>query len=346
MNFQIDEHFLIDCFRELVEVPSPVGYDVQLRPVLERYAAQLGYGVTYDRRGTPYIELEGQDNSKTVLLGAHADTLGLMVRHIEADGKIRVRALGGINFNNIEGSTVTVYTRDGRSYTGLVVCNSHSVHVFLDARTLPRNDETMFILLDEDVHSKAEVQALGIQNGDFIHIDPECEFTKKGYLKSRFIDDKAAVACAFAMLKYLSENNLKPKYRTLLAFPYNEEIGVGGRYVPEEVSEYIAIDIGLIGPQHEGNEHKVSICAKDKNGPYDYELINRLIGHAEKAKVDYVLDVFLNYSTDGNAAMRGGNNLKAADFGMACWCSHGRERTHIDGIVGTAKLMLAYVLDI
>ena len=59
MNFQIDEHFLIDCFRELVEVPSPVGYDVQLRPVLERYAAQLGYGVTYDRRGTPYIELEG-----------------------------------------------------------------------------------------------------------------------------------------------------------------------------------------------------------------------------------------------------------------------------------------------
>ena len=71
-----------------------MGYDVQLRPVLERYAAQFGKRVTYDRRGTPYIELEGQDNSKTVLLGAHADTLGLMVRHIEADGKIRVRALG------------------------------------------------------------------------------------------------------------------------------------------------------------------------------------------------------------------------------------------------------------
>ena len=346
MNFQIDEHFLIDCFRELVEVPSPVGYDVQLRPVLERCAAQFGYSVTYDRRGTPYITLEGQDNSKTVLLGAHADTLGLMVRHIEADGTLRVRALGGINFNNIEGSTVTVYTRDGRSCTGMMVCNSHSVHVFPDARTLPRNDETMYILLDEDVHSKEDVLALGVRNGDIVHIDPECEFTDKGYLKSRFIDDKAAVACAFAALKYLTENDLKPKYRTMFAFPYNEEIGVGGRYVPEEVSEYIAVDIGLIGPQHEGDERKVSICAKDKNGPYDYELINRLIGYAGKAEVDYVLDVFLNYSTDGNAAMRGGNNLKAADFGMACWCSHGRERTHIDGLVGTTKLMLAYMLDI
>ena len=346
MKFQIDKQFLIDCFRDIVEVPSPVGYDLQLRPVLERYAAQFGYDVTYDRRGTPYVVLEGEDNSRSVLLGAHADTLGLMVRHIESNGTLRVRALGGVNFNNIEGSTVTVYTRDGRSYTGMVVCNAHSVHVFPDARTLPRNDETMYILLDEPVSSKADAQALGIRNGDFIHIDPECEVTENGYIKSRFIDDKAAVACAFAMLKYLSENGLKPKYRTLLAFPYREEIGQGGRYVPEEVEEYVAVDIGLIGPQHEGDERKVSICAKDKNGPYDYELTSRLMAYAEKAEVDYVLDVFLNYSTDGNAAVRGGNNLKAADFGMACWCSHGRERTHIDGLVGTTALMLAYALDI
>ena len=36
MQFQVDKQFLIDCFKELVEVPSPVGYDLQLRPVLER----------------------------------------------------------------------------------------------------------------------------------------------------------------------------------------------------------------------------------------------------------------------------------------------------------------------
>ena len=346
MKFQIDEKFLIDCFKDIVEVPSPVGFDVLLNPVLERYAAQLGHSVTYDRRGTPYIALEGQDNSKTVLLGAHVDTLGLMVRCVEPNGTLRVRALGGVNFCNVEGSTVTVYTRDGRSYTGMLVCNAHSVHVFTDARTMPRNDETMFILLDEPVRTKEETLALGIRNGDFVHIDPECEFTAGGYLKSRFIDDKAAVACAFAMLKYLGENGLKPKYRTLLAFPYREEIGQGGRYVPEEVSEYVAVDIGLIGPQLEGDERKVSICAKDKNGPYDYELTSRLMAYAEKAGVEYVVDLFLNYSTDANAAMRGGCNLKAADFGMACWCSHGRERTHIDGLVGTTQLMLAYALDI
>ena len=346
MKIQIDEKFLLDCFRNIVEIPSPVGYDVQFNLVLEKYAGQFGKTITYDNRGTPYIVLDGQDNSKTVLAGAHADTLGLMVRHIKADGTLCVRALGGINFNNIEGATVTVYTRDHRSYTGMMVCQSHSVHVFLDARTLSRNDETMYILLDEDVSSREDVLALGIRNGDFVHIDPSCEFTKSGFLKSRFIDNKASVACSLSALKYLTENDLKPKYRTLLAFPYREEIGQGGRYVPDEVSEYIALDIGLIGPELDGNEHAVSICAKDKNGPYNYEMISRLIGYAEKAEIKYVTDVFLNYSTDGNAAMRGGRNLKSAAFGMACYCSHGRERTHIDGITGTAKLMLAYLLDI
>ena len=57
------------------------------------------------------------------------------------------------------GSTVTVFTRDNRSYTGMMVCNSHSVHVFPDARTLPRNDETMYILLDEPVSNSGRLKS-------------------------------------------------------------------------------------------------------------------------------------------------------------------------------------------
>jgi len=346
MKFQIDEKFLIDCFRDIVEVPSPVGYDLLLKPVLENYAAQFGQTITYDNRGTAYITLDGQDNSKTVLIGAHVDTIGLMVRCIQSDGTLLVRALGGINFCNIEASTVTVYTRDGRSYTGMVICKAHSVHVTYDARTMPRNDETMCILLDEDVHSKAEVQALGIQNGDYIHIAPDCEFTKTGYLKSRFVDDKISVACCFTMLKYLAENNLKPKYRTVLAFTYQEETGIGGRYVPDGVSEYIALDVGLIGPELESNEHSVGIVVKDRSGTYSYDLVDRLIDCAKKTEVKYALGTILNGSTDGTAALLGGNNLKVAAFGTPCYSTHGRERTHIDGIVGTAQVLLAYALDI
>ena len=346
MKFQIDTGYLLECFRRLVETPSPVGYYTQLNPVLKELAASFGFGLTFDRRGTPYLVLDGEDNSKTVMIGAHSDTVGLVVRRIDADGMLRVRALGGICYPSLEGESVTVHTRDGRSYTGLFACQSHSVHVYEDAHTLERNEKTTMIILDEKVSSKADVNALGIRNGDFVSVDPRCQVTSNGYLKSRFIDDKAAIACCFTMLKYLKENGLKPKYRTILAFPYTEEIGFGGTFVFPEVSEYVALDIGLIGPDCDGDEYKVSICAKDAAAPYDYDLTNRLIRQAEAAGCDYAVDVFFRYGTDGNAAVRAGNNLRAAAFGMAVYCSHGRERTHITGLENTMNLLLAYVLDI
>ncbi len=346
MKYQMDEGYLLDCFERLVHTPSPVSYGVKINPLLEAMAGEIGHSVTYDRRGTGYITVDGEDNAKTVLLSAHWDTLGMVVRRIDADGKIRVRSLGGMQYISAEGSSVTVHTRDGREYTGLLACQSHSTHVFENARTLERSEETMIVLLDEDVHSEADVRKLGIRHGDMISVEPNFEYTKTGYIKSRFIDDKAAIACAFSMLKYLKDNGLKPRYRTMIAFTFAEEIGLGGPWVPEEVSEYVAIDIGLIGPDYDGHERCVTICAKDRKAPYTYDLVTRLINQAEKAGCDYAVDVFFRYSTDASTALTCSNNVSAAAFGMPVYCSHGRERTHILSLKNTANLMLAYVLDI
>lgn len=346
MKFDVDGSFLIDCFRELVFIPSPTSYCVQLNPVLEQYAASLGHTVTYDNKDTAFITLEGEDTSKTVMLCAHADTIGMAVSKIEGDGSIRVLAIGGINMANVENETVTVHTRDGREYTGLITCQSHSTHVFADATTLPRNVDTMVVLLDERVSSREEVKALGIRHGDLISVDPHYEYTSKGFLKSRFIDDKGAIACCFTMLKYLKEHNLKPKYRTILSFSYFEEVGMGGCHVPEGVSELLSIDIGLADTSLEGNEFSVSICAKDAFTPYNYIMTNRLIEYAEKAECDYAVDTYFRYGSESNQALEAGHDIRTGLIGMAVHCSHGRERTHIDGLKNTVNLMLAYVLDI
>ena len=345
MKYTYDPQDILHYFETLVNIPSPVGYYVQMNPVIGKLAEELKATVWHDNKGTAYITLEGEDNSKTVLVGAHLDTIGMVVRCIDADGMIRVRQLGGINFNSIEGETVTIHTRDGRSYTGLMSCQSHSVHVFDDARSLERNENTMMIILDQPVSSKADVNALGIRHGDVISVEPRCQVTPNGYLKSRFIDDKAAVACCLTVLKHMKEQGLKPKYRTIFAFPYAEEIGLGGTYVPAEVSEYVAIDIGLIGPGYDGSERKVTICAKDAATPYDYELTSHLINLAEKNEINHAVDIFYRYGTDANAALKAGNDLRAAAFGMAVYCSHGMERTHIDGLVATCDLLLAYLLE-
>lgn len=346
MKFETDKNFLLETFRKIVETPSPVGYYVKLNPLFKKMANDLGYNVTHDNKSTTYITLDGTDNSKTVMVGAHADTLGLVVRGVDSNGWLRIRRLGGLCMPSVEGETVTVHTRDGKEYSGLLMCQSHSVHVFDNGHTLERNEDTMRVLLDEDVKSIADVRALGILNGDVVSIAPRCQVTQNGYLKSRFIDDKGSVACIFTALKYMAENNLKPKYKTVFALPYHEEIGIGGAYVPAGVDEYVAVDIGLIGPDCDGHERAVSICAKDKTAPYDYELTSRLIDKAKKAEVPYAVDVFYRYGSDATAALRAGNNIRNGAFGMAVYCSHGMERTHIDGLQATTNLLLAYVLDI
>lgn len=337
---------MLKVMEEILNIPSPVGYCDDVLKKLEDYAKELGYTMSYDNKSSGYIVVEGEDATKCVAVSAHVDTLGMMVKKINPDGSIKMVSLGGVNYNSLEGETVTVHTRDGRSYNGLVCCKYHSVHVFDEARSADRNEENMIVMLDERVKNEEEVLALGIMSGDHISIKPRFEYTQSGYIKSRFIDDKACVANIFGMLKTLKDYQLKPKYKMMLIFPQYEEIGHGGAYVPEEVSEYLAVDIGLVGPDLNGNEFSVSICAKDAHGPYDRKMTTKLVGQAREAQCDFNVDVFYRYGTDGGAANRGGNNLAAAAVGPGTICTHGMERTHIKAIENTTKLLVAYALDL
>lgn len=330
--------------RKLIETPSPVSYYEEITPVMEQLASEFGYTLSYDRKRTLYLKVEGECPERTICVGAHLDTIGLMIRHINQNGTLALRNLGGINYNNIDGECCQIHTRDGKTYTGLIACTSHSTHVFDDARSAVREENNMMVVLDEHVKNAEDVRALGIEHGDIISIDPNYHYTTNGFIKTRFIDDKAAVAAVFSVLEHLNETEEKPYYNVLFAFPFYEEIGHGGAWLPKEVEEYVALDIGLIGPDHLGSEYTVSICAKDNYTPYDRGLTSKLIHLAKEHDIKYCVDVFYHYGTDASAAIRAGNNVYAAAFGMGCFSSHGMERCHIDSIVETAKLLLAYMM--
>lgn len=345
MEKKFDQNYLLRTLQRLIETPSPVGYYSEINPLMEQLAGELGFSLEYDNRRTPYLLMPGRNVTRSVCVSAHLDTLGLMIRRIDADGMIRVRNLGGINYHNIDGESVTVVTRDGRKYTGLCVCQSHSTHVFDDARTLQRDEDTMIVSLDAPIRSAEDVKSLGIRNGDYIYLEPHFQLTKGGYLKSRFLDNKLAVAIILTEIKYLRENGLLPSCNILFAFPHYEEIGTGGTFVPQGIEQYIALDMAVIGPGYESSEEKVTVCAKDVVTPYDRDLTGRLISLAEKLELNYAVDVFHHYSTDAGAAIRGGNNIAAAAFGFGTFASHGMERTHIHAVQNTAGLLFGYLME-
>lgn len=346
MSYEVDASYLVQTLRECVEVESPVGYYPEIHAWLRETLAEMGYEMTVDNKATAYVRVPGRDSSKTVCVGAHLDTIGLIVRGFNDDGTLRVRQLGGINYHSIEGETCLIHCRDGRTVAGQVICEKHSVHVFDDCRTVARDENHMFVSVVGDVKSPDDARALGITEGAIIGIDPQFESFDNGYVISRYIDDKAAVAVLLDVLRWLAESGEKPAYDTLFAFPIYEEIGHGGAWVPAEVSEYVAIDITLIGPDYDSDEHSVAVIAADAKGPYDWELTNALIACAEGACTPgrWGTQVCFHYSTDANAAYTHTNDLRGGAFGMACLNTHGRERCHVDALVETEKLCRAYLM--
>ena len=77
-----------------------------------------------------------------------------------------------------------------------------------------------------------ETRALGIAAGDFICYDPKTVVTESGFVKSRFLDDKASAACLLTLLWQMRETGTLPRYETYLTFTVHEEVGHGGATLP------------------------------------------------------------------------------------------------------------------
>ena len=217
------------------------------------------------------------------------------------------------------------------------------MHTYDDARTLERKAKNMEVRLDEMVDSEEDVRKLEIAPGDYLSFDPMFAHTNSGYIKSRHLDDKASVAVLLGVLKDIKESGIKPRKTLKIVISNYEEVGFGASWIPEDIEEFIAVDMGALGDDLSGDERKVSICALDSSGPYDYEMTNRLIDLAKEKKIDYAVDVFPHYGSDAGAAIRGGHNIRAALIGQGVHASHGTERTHVKGMEQTLKLIEAYI---
>ncbi|MGM9971794.1 MAG: M42 family metallopeptidase [Anaeroplasmataceae bacterium] len=339
----IDKEYISELAYKIFLTDSPSGYSNNINKLLLEILDSLGYNANETNKGNIKLFIEGEDTSKTVATSAHVDTLGLMVRSINNDGTLNVTNVGGPIIPTLDGEYCKIVTRDFKEYSGTILCKSASIHVYDDAKEKPRKLETMEIRIDEIVKSKDDVEKLGIQNGDYICIDPKTTITASGFLKSRFIDDKASVCAILNVLRKLKAEGKKPKYNTYVYFVNQEEVGHGAATTDANVDEFVTVDMGCIGLDLAGNEYAVSICAKDSGGPYSYDLTTKLINLSKNNNINYVVDVFPFYGSDIGAAWKSGVDCKGALIGPGVHASHGMERTHLDAIISTSNLLYLYL---
>lgn len=329
---------------ELLAIDSPSGFTDNAADWVKDEFSQLGFDAKITTKGGVIIDLGGEDNSDGLLLEAHTDTLGGMVSQIKGNGRLKITPLGGMRAENGEAENVKVYTRSGKVIEGtLQLCNA-SVHVNDDYGNAKRSFATTEVVLDEDVKTASDTRALGIEVGDIVCFDPRIRITESGYIKSRFLDDKLSVGILLGLAKYISDEKIALKRRVYVHVTVYEEVGHGGSAsVPCGVTEAISVDMGCIGDGLTCTEKMVSICAKDSGGPYSYQVISKLIDAAKRENAEYAVDVYPFYGSDVEATLRAGNDIRHGLIGSGVYASHGYERSHIDGVENTLKVLKGYL---
>lgn len=336
--------YIVEQAKNLISIDSPSGYGKEVSEYLLGEFKKLGFPAHRTVKGGVIADLGGEDASDAILLEAHCDTLGAMVHEIKSDGRLKITNVGGMQPNNAEAENVRVITKFNGTYEGTCQLANASKHVNNDYANAARNWDTLEIVLDEDVKTKADTEALGILPGDYVCFEPRFRVTNSGYIKSRFLDDKLSSSILIGYAKYLKDENVTTKRKVYLHFTIYEEVGHGGcAPVPEGVTEAWSVDMGCVGTGLQCTERQVSICAKDSGGPYNYDVVKRQIELAKENDIDFAVDIYPYYGSDVEATLKAGYDIRHGLIGPGVYASHGYERSHKDGVENTFRLIKAYL---
>ena len=335
--------YILEETKKILAIDSPTGYTKNAAEFIKSEYEKMGYKATLTVKGGVLVELGGKNKENGLVLAAHTDTLGGMVSEIKSNGYLMVSPLGGMNPNNAEAENVKVVTRCDGTYEGTLQLSNASVHVNGEYNETRRKWKEMEVVLDEKVNSKEDTEKLGIMVGDIVCFDPRTTITDKGYIKSRFLDDKLSVGILLGYAKYLKEEGVELENAQYHYITVYEEVGHGGASnIPQGVTEVISVDMGCVGDGLTCNEHQVSICAKDSRGPYNYDVVTGLIKAAKDAKLDFAVDVYPYYGSDVDVTLSAGYDVRHGLIGSGVYASHGYERSHRDGVENTLKLLINY----
>ena len=341
----IDMDYVRNVMLELLDIPSVTGRTDDVMYAVGEKLQELGIDFRITRLGAIDAQLKGQQDSPDRAVVAHADTVGCAVRHIKANGRLSLVPIGTFSARFAEGARVHLFLDQKISYTGTILPRMASGHAYNERiDTQGVGWDHVELRLDERTTSAAETEALGVQPGDFVALDPNPVITPSGFIVSRHLDNKAGLAAALGAFKAVLDHQIDLPVTTHLLMTTREEIGQGASAgLASDVTEMVSVDVGIVAPDQASREDTVNIAMVDQTGPFDFHLSRKLSRMCREFGIPVRRDVFAFYRSDVAAALEAGVDTRAALIGCGVDASHGHERTHLDGIRHVAELLAAYL---
>ena len=213
-----------ELLEELTNAYGPSGFEGPVRDIMRRELGPLSDHIEVDGIGSLIARKDGTSDSPRIMIAAHMDEVGLMVKYVTDEGYIKFQTLGGWLDSALVGQRWIILTRKGpvHGITGM-----KTVHVMTpEERTAGFKRDDMFLDVGAKNKEHAEV-LLGIRPGDPIAPDSKFEaLNGSDYLLGKAWDDRIGLAIMIEVMRSIQES---PIQGTLFAVStVQEEVGLRG----------------------------------------------------------------------------------------------------------------------
>jgi len=218
---------------------SPSTFEVEGQKIWLKEMTPFADEIIKDNYGNVAVVIKGtQKKSKyKVVIDAHADEIGWVVKNITDDGFIKVQRNGGTDNDITQGTAVKILTEKGKikGFFG-----SPAIHL-KDSNSKEKIKQEN-LAVDVGALTKEEVEKLGIEIGSFIVVDRVCEIMNGKFIVGKSLDDKIGGFIHYEVIKNLKENKIKLPYDLYIVNSVQEEVGLrGARMMNETIKPNVAI---------------------------------------------------------------------------------------------------------
>jgi endoglucanase len=208
-------------FKEILESPSPSGYEQPVQEVVRRYAADFADEVRTDLHGN-VIASCNPDAPLRVMFAGHADQIGLIVSHINENGYIYTNTIGGWDPQQLVGQRMTIYTANGPV---AAVIARKPIHL-LDQDERKQVVKQKELWLDIGAKDRDEAAA-AVAVGDPVTLELSYQEMRNNLANSPGMDNKTGLWVCFEALRRAKKRG-ELKVAVFAVSTVQEEIGLRG----------------------------------------------------------------------------------------------------------------------
>ncbi len=225
---------LVDVLENLSDTNGVTGREDAVRNLMKRYLEPYVDEIQEDKLGNLIALKKGKKGAATVMIAAHMDEIGLMVKNITKKGFLQFTKIGGIDDRILLAQEVVVHT-DKRALPGVI--GSKPVHIQKDEeRKKVIESDSLFI--DVGARSKEDAKKMGIQVGDVVSFNTKFVRIGKTIVLGKAFDDRVGCAVLVEAMKQLTDAGCN----VYAVGTIQEEVGLRGATT---AAFNVAPDIGI-----------------------------------------------------------------------------------------------------